>query len=185
MTTVRYQLWTSICMALLVLSALSRPSPAADAEPARSANAGESTSSYVRDYLSDPRRTGSLAGSILGGALTANPIGTIVGSVIGFLVGKNSMYDEDKVRAQQANALYAKRDIVPNDVQGAPTLSFANAQGITFDTTPAPASSRPTQMAVPLAGPSGISREQILQKCSGQGINDPHLRSLCFYYQGS
>jgi hypothetical protein len=172
-------------MVLLVLSAVSRPTPAAEAEPTKAANAADATSSYVRDYLSDPRRTGSLAGSILGGALTANPAGTIIGSVIGFFVGKNSMYDEDKARAQQANALYAKRDIVPNDAQGVPTLSFANAQGITFDTTPSSASSRPSQMSTPLAGPSGISREQILQKCSGQGISDPRLRSLCFYYQGS
>ena len=32
---------------------------------------------------------------------------------------------------------------------------------------------------------SGFLREQLVEKCGAEGINDPRLRSLCFYLQGS
>jgi hypothetical protein len=176
---------------LLSMSLLAGTVLAGESAPAKESSAGEDTSGYIRDYLSDPRRTGSLAGSILGGALTANPAGTIIGSVIGFFVGKNSMYNEDKARAAQATAKYAKREIVPLDaqVQGAPTLSFADPKGIAFAATPSGnAAAAPLQaMTSPKSVPDtmAMSRDQIAKQCGGKGLGDPRLRSLCFYYQGS
>jgi hypothetical protein len=123
------------------------PAQTKDQEPA------QDTSGFIREYLSDPRRTGSLAGSIFGGALFATPAAPIIGSVIGFFFGKKSMYDEDKVRAQQAKLLYARRDIAPHDSEGnaTPTLSFGDSQGITFDSaisTPAWEAAMPGSAAV-------------------------------------
>jgi len=183
--------WPALIAVALTLTAFAGPALANETGPAE----GEDTSGYIRDYLSDPRRTGSLAGSILGAALSANPAGSIVGSVIGFLIGKNSMYNEDKARAQRANALYAQRDIVPRDLQGkdAPTLSLSEAQGVTFDVaTPAPqrpgevmaAMPQASNTVVPMAAVAGYSREEIARKCGGQDLMDPRLRSLCFYFQG-
>ncbi len=106
------------------------------AEKTPEAGIADKTSEYLRDYLSDPRRTGSMAGTILGGAMFAHPAGPIVGSMIGFFIGKSSMFNEDKNRELKASQLYVKRDIVPQSGQGQalPTLSFANTQGISFDT---------------------------------------------------
>jgi hypothetical protein len=59
--------------------------------------------------------------------------------MIGFFIGKSSMFNEDKNRELKASLLYVKRDIVPQSGQGQalPTLSFANTQGISFDTSAA------------------------------------------------
>lgn len=145
---------------------------------------------YIRDYLSDPRRTGSLAGGILGGALSAHPAGPMVGSLIGFIVGKSSMFKEEGVQAQQAQA---QRAIVPGSQQALPTLSLADPRGISFAGL-APASIAPVSLAqrlnpaalaVPAAtSPTLLSREQIAAMCSGQAMMDARLRSLCFYKQG-
>ncbi|MDP2787758.1 MAG: hypothetical protein Q8O79_06755 [Pseudomonadota bacterium] len=149
---------------------------------ASGAGLGDKTSGYIRDYLSDPRRSGSLAGSILGGAMFAHPAGPIVGSVVGFFVGKNSMFNEDKARAEKASLLYVKRDIVPQNGQATPTLSFANAQGITFDT---PSTVKASQVSMPVPVLPRFSSEQIAAACGGKTILVPHLRGLCFYSQGS
>jgi hypothetical protein len=150
---------------------------ASETDAVKSPSVLENSSEFMRDYLSDPRRTGSLAGSVIGGALSAHPAGPILGGLVGFFVGKQSMFNEDKTRNQQAKVLYAKRDIVPQAGQPAATLSFVSAQGITFDT--APAVSAPTT-------PPGFSRTQIAAMCGGgQALADPRLRSLCFYSQGS
>ena len=158
-------------------------------EPVAAPGQSEGISSYIRDYLSDPRRTGSLAGSVIGGAMLAHPAGPFVGSVIGFFVGKKSMFDEDKVRAAQDRAVYAKRDIIPTAGTGQdiPSLSFSNPLGITFDKpATAVAEKSPPQplVAEPASVASGISRAQIAEQCAGKGRQDPRLRGLCFYYQG-
>ncbi len=167
----------------------------------------DKTSEYLRDYLSDPRRTGSLAGTILGGAMFAHPAGPIVGSMIGFFIGKSSMFNEDKNRELKASLLYVKRDIVPQSGQGQalPTLSFANTQGISFDTPAAvkvsevsttPSASLPVINAPAAAKVSEVStspspslpvfsREQIKAACVGKTVADPRFRALCFYSLGS
>jgi len=177
--------------AALGLSFFGGPVLAGETPPAKDPSLTEQTSAYVRDYLSDHRRAGSLAGSILGGALFAHPAGPILGSLVGFLIGKQTMFDEDKTRGLQAQSLLARRNIVPQDGKGPgiPTLSFASAQGITFD-TPAATVSEPSpqtlQVAIPMAAPSSFSREQIATMCgSGRALIDPRLRSLCFYFQGN
>ena len=143
---------------------------------------------YIRDYLSDPRRTGSLAGGILGGALSAHPAGPMVGSLIGFFVGKRSMFKEEEVQAQQARANQAQRAIVPGSNQAMPTLSMTDTRGISFaGIAPATSAQRinPAALAAPsLSGPTLLSREQIAAMCSGQAVMDARLRSLCFYKQG-
>lgn len=165
---------------------------------------GAQTSLYIRDYLSDNRRVGSLVGSILGGAATAHPAGPVVGSLIGFLIGKATMHEEDKGRPQLSAA---QRSIIPpvSQAVAAPSLSFADPQGVSFD-APAPAAMpvRPAAPAVasaPAAQPAapfapaaltqqavlpGLSREQLAAACSGGQLpTDPRLRSLCFYARGS
>jgi len=179
--------------ATLVLSFFGGPALAGETPPAKEQNLTDQASAYIRDYLSDSRRAGSLAGSILGGALFAHPAGPILGSLVGFLIGKQTMFDEDKTRGLQAQNLLARRSIVPQDGKGGsiPTLSFASAQGVTFDTPAAPEtvsglSPQPLQVAIPMAAPSSFSREQIATMCgSGRALIDPRLRSLCFYFQGN
>ncbi len=143
---------------------------------------GENATSYVRDYLSDPRRAGSLAGSILGGALSAHPAGPVLGSLFGFFVGKQSMFNEDKARETKSGLLYARRDIVPQNGQAVPTLSFASAQRITFD---APGANLENQVPMPGQVISGLSREKIVAMCAEGPNVDPRFRALCFYSSGS
>jgi hypothetical protein len=151
---------------------------------------GDTTSGYIRDYLSDPRRSGSLAGSILGGAMVAHPAGPIIGSVVGFFIGKKSMFNEEKSREMKASLLYAKRDIVPQYGQGssAPTLSFTGSQGITFDSlSPVNASQVAVSGTASSTAPSlpNFSSAQIAAACGGKAFLAPKFRSLCFYSQGS
>ncbi len=134
-------------------------------------SANDEVSSYLRDYLSDPRRVGSLSGSIMGGALTAHPVGPIIGSLIGFFIGKQSMFNEDKVRAKQQQAMAARRDIVPSDDSDMDVIATAGGQddvGVSAPVTPLPA----------------LTREQVASICAG-GVRgaDPRLRGLCFYSQ--
>jgi len=149
-------------------------------------NLGENTASYFRDYLSDPRRSGSLAGSILGGALSAHPAGPVLGSLVGFFIGKQSMFNEDKNRNLKAGLLYAKRDIVMQNGQASPTLSLVNAQRITFD-APNVGKEDPVSMPSPIMSvvKSGLSPEQIVAMCAGGPNVDPRFRALCFYSSGS
>ncbi len=69
----------------------------------------------TQEFLSDPSRVGSLAGTILGGALTAHPVGTLAGSVVGFFVGKQSMYSETEKRESFSPQQYARRSIIPEE----------------------------------------------------------------------
>ncbi|OYY95327.1 MAG: hypothetical protein B7Y41_02145 [Hydrogenophilales bacterium 28-61-23] len=164
---------------------------AAETAPAKESSLTERPGEYIRDYLSDPRRSGSLAGSILGGAMFAHPAGPIVGSLVGFIVGKQTMYNEDKTRGQKASLMYAKRDIVPQAGEAAPTLSFASSQGIVFDAQPAAnvltTTATATTAATPEAplAPAGLSRVQIAAMCTGQASMKPRLQALCYYFQGS
>ena len=199
---------TRIITATLLLSFFAGTAVAGGAQPAEDKSLTDQASEYIRDYLSDHRRAGSLAGSILGGALFAHPAGPILGSLVGFFVGKQTMFNEDKARSLQAQSLLARRDIVPKDGkgQGIPTLSFANAQGIKFDTPPAanPAATNTVvaarsapeatseiapqapQVPIPMAAPTSFSREKIATMCGGgRALIDPRLQSLCFYFQGS
>jgi hypothetical protein len=143
---------------------------------------GENTSSYVRDYLSDPRRAGSLAGSILGGALSAHPAGPVLGSLVGFFIGKQSMFNEEKTSDLKAGLLYARRDIVPQNGLPAPTLSLTNVQRINFDV---PDAGMGNQVSMPIPAFGGLSREQLAVMCGGGPNVDPRFRSLCFYSSGS
>ena len=151
---------------------------------------GDTTSGYIRDYLSDPRRSGSLAGSILGGAMVAHPAGPIIGSVVGFFIGKKSMFNEEKSREMKARLLYAKRDIVPQNGLGSSmaTLSFTGSQGITFDTlSPVNADLVAIGGIASSTAPSlpNFSSEQMAKACSGKSVLSPKFRSMCFYLQGA
>jgi hypothetical protein len=90
----------NICRALLVTASLSvlplqaAPMPLAD-------NGSPST----RDYLADRSRVGSLAGTVIGGALTAHPVGTVVGAVVGYIVGKDSDFTASEAEGLAATTL--------------------------------------------------------------------------------
>ena len=197
-----------VLLLVAALGGLGLPAGAAAQEPARpgaqppenpSRGSAEVVSEYVRDYLSDPRRVGTLTGSILGGALTAHPAGTVLGSVVGFFVGKTSMFDEDKARAQRQQVQQARRDIVPPTqlAAGVPMLSLSNPAPLTLAAEEAPPPGAPLMLpAAPSASPSAppvmasapaasLSREQVVALCSGGGVRalDPRLRTLCFYGQ--
>lgn len=129
----------------------------------------EQTSDILREYLSDPRRVGALSGSVLAGALTAHPAGPVLGSLIGFMIGKQAMFDEDKVRAQRQQAEHARRDIIPASGQPVATLSFSQPQTITFQ-----ASGGTSALTTPV---------DVASLCSGNARTDPRLRNACFYYQ--
>ena len=177
---------TSGLLGVALIIAFSGGALASEAEPIKSAtkthiepSVADNASTYIRDYLSDPRRAGSLAGSILGGALTAHPAGPVIGSLVGFFVGKKTMFNEEKAKAQQAKILYARRDIVPEGgMGGVQTLSLSSAQGVIFDSaTVAAVGDGKTS--------SGMSPEMIATKGGGNAKVDPRMRALCFYSQGS
>lgn len=193
---------------VLELSMAGAPALADDASGAPDKGLTEQTSEQMRDYLSDRRRTGALTGMILGGALTAHPAGTVIGSLIGFFVGKESMFNEDKARAQRQQAMAARRDIIPqyDGGQAAPSLSFTHPQAITFSAAaPARPAAAVTSLALlpPLAAPAGsvsalpmaagmtpaamgLSREQIAAICGGgRRPTDSRLGALCFYSESA
>ena len=177
----RTRTYTSALILASTLTLVSSMTWAAESTAVEESSLTERPAEYIRDYLSDPRRSGSLAGSILGGAIFAHPAGPIVGSLVGFIVGKQSMHSEDKSRGQRSSVMYARRDIVPQSNGGIATLSLSNATGITFDQQPTLKANSAT-LAAPVS--MGFSRDQIALMCSGQARLEPHLRSLCFYSQG-
>jgi len=182
----------SMVLHMVILSNVTRAEEVATGQIAKkSATAepglGEKTSSYFRDYLSDPRRSGSLAGSILGGALSAHPAGPILGSLVGFMVGKQSMFNEDKAQKERATMLYARRDIVPQGSDTLQTLSFTDSRGVTFDTptTDIHAASLGSTGGQSQSMAPTFSREQIAAMCGGSTVIDSRFKALCFYSQGS
>lgn len=66
---------------------------------------GDNGSPSTRDYLADRSRVGSLAGTVIGGALTAHPVGTVVGAVVGYIVGKDSDFTASEAEGLSAAAL--------------------------------------------------------------------------------
>lgn len=175
-------------MALAAL--LGAPRPAQAESPGdRPAVEDREEAGYIEAYLSDQRRVGSLAGSILGGALIAHPAGTVVGSVIGFVLGSQAM-NEDNGRSgierdgTVANVLaLANQDsfgsrsgpgAIGHEASAASATPIAPAA--TISTYPlAPGSAHP-------AAPH--SREQIMQICALGPPADPRLRAMCYYFQG-
>ena len=176
----RTRTFTSALMLASTLTLISSMTWATESVPVEESSLTERPAEYIRDYLSDPRRSGSLAGSILGGAIFAHPAGPIVGSLVGFIVGKQSMHSEDKSRGQRSSVMYARRDIVPQSNGGTATLSLSNATGLTFDQQPTLLNAVSTNPPIS----TGYSRDQISVMCSGQSRLEPRLRSLCFYSQG-
>jgi len=41
----------------------------------------------VQEFFDDPPRTGTLLGTVIGGAMTAHPLGTLTGGVVGYMLG--------------------------------------------------------------------------------------------------
>ena len=160
----------------------------------------EMTSEFVKDYLSDRRRVGSLAGSVIGGALTAHPAGPVVGGIIGFMVGKQTMFEDGPASADVPSVVDVRRAIVPDQGSAVATLSFDDPAGISFAppvaTATATAPHQPTIATVvapaalapqPLGPPAlpGMTREQLAGMCASGGAarSDPRLRGVCFYFQ--
>ncbi len=157
----------------------------------------------AREYLSDPPRVGSLAGTILGGALTAHPAGVVVGSVIGFFVGKQSMFKQSADSDEQ----YASRTIIPAhfDSSEAPqVLAFSSEVETVVEEESPPLSALPptaefTPVDLPMstldvAPQAKAVSPSLLQKiaayCYGDGSDsekriDPQLQAMCYYHQSA
>lgn len=95
-------------------------------------------SEYVRDYLSDSRRVGSLAGSIIGGALSAHPAGPVIGGLIGFFIGKSSMFEQQTTTLRDQSTAYIdpRRAILPPAGTEVGALSFSNGGTVDFAAKP-------------------------------------------------
>lgn len=135
---------------------LAAPEPSVAAQSFTGKSINDHASEFTRDYLSDPRRVGTLAGSILGGALTAHPAGTVLGSLVGFFIGKQSMFNEDDRPGQQQTG-FAQRSIVPIAGEGVPvqTLSFSTNPGGALES--APVQTFPVMATLPLEGVSQVA----------------------------
>lgn len=83
---------------------------AASSLRAEESTVSKSFTDGTKDYLADPARTGSLVGSILAGAVIANPFAPLLGGVAGFFIGKTSDYS-----GKPQQSIYANRRIIPND----------------------------------------------------------------------
>lgn len=175
-------------------------------------NLADKTSDFVKDYLSDSRRVGSLAGSVIGGALTAHPFGPVLGGVVGFFIGKQTMFEE-RPETALPQFVNPQREIIAPPQGTIATLSFDNPAGITFPTPGA--TTEPVPVAVPVAPAVAVlerqqsvaipavarspvtlsqpqqayaiaqpmSREQLASLCGvGGGRADPRLKGVCFYY---
>ena len=114
------------------------------------------TSENTKEFLSDPHRVGTIAGSILGGVLTAHPAGTIAGSIIGYVFGKSSAFKSEEEANLAQLSRYAKRSIIP-------------------ETALAPE---------PETQPTPSTPEQIASYCYGNqaNVSDPKLMAMCYYY---
>ncbi len=147
---------------------------------------------YIEAYLSDQRRVGSLAGSILGSALIAHPAGTVVGSVLGFVLGSQVMLENDE-----------EHD-VPRESGATDTLALASpdSSGTSARSGPLDEGRAASQAAnaMPVTPPGTVSsypvppgaahpaapqsREQIMQICALGLPADQRLRAMCYYFQG-
>lgn len=183
-----------LALALPALASADEAAPEQLAPPVvvNSKSLSEHTAEYARDYLSDPRRAGSLVGSILGGALSAHPAGPMVGGILGFLVGKSTLFeDEDDKSAMRAAS--TTRPIVTSTTAPVATLSFgagAAADGTTLAAPAAPAFIAATAAAAATAPMPAISPEQLASLCNrgpaAEHLSPAHarvrqLRLLCFY----
>lgn len=130
------------------------------------AYAEENGSNGVREFLSDPHRVGSLAGTIIGGALTAHPAGVVTGSVIGYFLGKKTMHQSNE--QQLAQASYARTSIIPSAFAGQGQQIQKTGNSYTF----AAANSMPLQIAAHCYGNNSATLA-------------PELESMCYYYLSS
>lgn len=168
-----------ICAAALVAGPVQAGNAAAEVEIAAP------TSAFVRDYLSDRSRAGSLVGSILGGALSAHPAGPMLGGLIGFIIGKQTMFEDEGMNRRQAVAL-AQRPIVPP--VGAGPVAVLSFSAPTAQLPPAELSLSALAAAAPqpAAAPGEhINMVQLAALCAG-GLSpelSSRLRAACFYSQ--
>lgn len=160
--------------------------------------AAPSSSENTQEFLSDPSRVGSLAGTILGGALTAHPAGSLAGSIVGFFVGKQSIFKSPE-KEKQAQQQHAKRSIIPSAPEPV-QLALTPEADVSIDTKETvPDSSALALNATiqaPLAAPDQIPAKEVapvtpLQKiatlCQGKNNNIPPqaLQNICYYRQSS
>lgn len=155
------------------------------------AHAASATSENTKEFLSDPHRVGTLAGSILGGVLTAHPAGTVAGSILGYVFGKTSAFkSQEGVKATQ-QARYA-RSIIPKteeiavasvpeeiapidkspDIMGELATIKDILNGMAEKKAAEEAQQRPTNAASLCYGNQGK-------------LSDPRLMSICYYHQSS
>lgn len=135
-------------------------------------------SNGTREFLSDPKRVGTLTGSILGGALTAHPAGVIAGSIAGFLIGKKSMFkSEEELRLAQMK--YGQRSIIPGtgiSPTGKQVLSMSlSGEDVGAFGGEAPVLLTPLQKIAALCHGGGML----------EGMDEVQVASVCYYHQSS
>lgn len=97
----------------------------------------------AKAFSSDSSSVSTLAGTIIGGALTAHPVGTMVGGIVGFFAGEGSKKGEDNVpttkpasaRQSSDSALPGKTKMAnPNICQSYATVTSTETQEVTSST---------------------------------------------------
>lgn len=83
---------TGAMLGLLLALALSSVSQAAEQQE----SLFDELSELARESITDRRQVGSIAGSLLGAALTTHPAGSILGGIFGFFAGKFAMQPTDE-----------------------------------------------------------------------------------------
>lgn len=121
------------CAALLLAVSLFTGSGAALAQDGGGLLHG--AAGFAEEYLADKRRAGALVGGLLGSALTAHPAGSIVGSILGFWIGKATMYEDPRLKAEaEADTAFLdpRRPIVPDAGGTVASLSFSSGEATTL-----------------------------------------------------
>lgn len=109
----------------------------------------DEVSEFARASLADHRQAGSIAGSLLGAALTSHPAGSIVGGIAGFFAGKLTMSTEDEQMEELAEDLGAvKADALP-------LLALSPAVSLSLAEQQAAALAVPLVSGLPRAGSDG------------------------------
>ena len=113
-----------LCIAVALYAPMARGQTVEAERPAPSVM--DRTGTLMSEYLSDRKRAGSLAGSVLGGALTAHPAGPLIGSLIGFIIGKQTEHEDRALSTTNAaiDSFGRPQIVVPAGTQPAP-LSFS------------------------------------------------------------
>lgn len=125
---------------------------------------------HTGDFLSDPGRSGTIVGSVLGGAMYAHPLAPIVGSVVGYFIGSSTDDTEENGTPAQR---YARRSIIPEGSNQVASIELSGQPGETTIlgiVTPATA--------------TGTGHLQLANACTQLAPGLP-LPTFCYYFSAA